>query len=150
MQMNSPLLLAGLLLSRPIAYVTKLHLTHCTVPANILATVPEMYELELEDCKMPEQWGLDALPGLCELNMLACSGLTSLDASSATSLSSLKLAEIESLKGLALPPGLQELTCEGLPELTDLDLRAVSPHAEVVVKRCPALRLRTAHMTIEP
>jgi hypothetical protein len=37
----------------------------------------------------------------------------------------------------------------GLPELEDLDLRSV-PDVEVVINACPALRLRMAHLTLNP
>jgi Leucine-rich repeat (LRR) protein len=143
-------LLASLISSGHIASLRVLWLEQCTVNVDVVANVPGLQKLGLLLCSMPKQWTLPALPTLHTLILRDCTGLTALDASSATALTCLTLSLLARLRSLVLPAGLQELTCEGLPQLADVDLRAAAPNVKVAIKRCPDFRLLTAHMTIEP
>jgi hypothetical protein len=98
---------------------------------------------------MPEQWVLASLSSLTTIEIKQCTGLTSLDATSATALTSLTLEGLDSLKRVALPASLQELTCERLPALADVDLSA-APDVEAVFTTCPAIRLRYHKLRINP
>ncbi len=133
-----------------IASLHVLWLEQCTVNVDVVPTFPGLQQLGLFSCAVPKQWTLPALPTLHTLILRDCTGLTALDASSATALTCLTLSLLARLRSLVLPAGLQELTCEGLPQLADVDLRAAAPNVKVAIKRCPDFRLLTAHMTIEP
>jgi Leucine-rich repeat (LRR) protein len=149
LQMASPGLLASLMSSGLITSATILILARCHVGMSLIAAVPELQDLQLCNCDMPEHWVLGALPALRTLSIKSGTGLASMDASDATSLVSLKLEDVDNLKSVALPGSLEDLTCENLPELEDLDLRAL-PDVKVVINACPALRLRMAHLTLNP
>jgi hypothetical protein len=149
LHVSSPILVASLISSGHIASVLTLCLTDCdVVHVDFLANVPGLDRLHVTGCDMPEQWVLSALPALSDLALDGCSNLATLDAFSATSLTSLKLEALDSLMRVTPPATLKSLTCEGLSELTDVDLRA-APHVQTVIKRCPLVRLRMAYLALE-
>jgi hypothetical protein len=149
LQTDQPDLLFAMILSGHIACVMELYLKRCVVDVNVVATVPGLESLELEGCQLPGQWVLASLPAMSSLVIKSCTKLACLDASAATALTSLSLEEVDSLQHVALPAGLKELSCEGLPRLSAVDLCA-APDVKAVIRCCPAVRVSLPNLTLEP